>query len=630
MRSRCYSICISFWLLALSWLLCAFALPDNFSAQRLLFMQAKIALQHHDDARFFFLSNLLRNYPLYPYLRYAELTEHLAQATPDAINDFLQTYADTPLAARLRNAWLQQLAQQQRWPLFLSYYRPNADPELTCWHLQALLESNQNSFPWHELPSLWLTSATLPDACTPIINAWQKSGRLTTTLIWNRLALAIVQNNKELSKNLIPLLPPTERGIANLWLKVHANPTLINQPALFLPLNPQREILLLDGIKQLAQKNPLLAVQLWPSLQAHYHFTVYAQQISMRAIALGLARANQPLLAATWLANIDPTFVNPNVREWRIRVALINQNWLQVSYWLSKLPPQQRLSSSWRYWQARALAAQQQNAAADAIYGALATQFDYYGLLASQQLHHTYQPLIVNQAPTSQAIANIAQLPAMQRAHELYYLHLDGDARREWNWQLEYLTQPQLRAAAYLAKQWGWADRTIITAAKAGDFNNLALRFPIAYVAEIKIAAKESGLDPAWLFAIIHQESGFMSDAKSSAGALGLMQVMPQTAKFLASTLSITVHPQSNYALLDANTNILLGSTYLKQLSARYADNKIIATAAYNVGPTAIKKWLPLYKTLDNDAWIETLPWRETREYVKNVMLATAAYQLAL
>lgn len=297
---------------------------------------------------------------------------------------------------------------------------------------------------------------------------------------------------------------------------------------------------------------------------------------------------------------------------------------MQASSWLQQLLPEENVSNEWLYWQARTLAMTGKNGQAQKIYTDLAQQVDYYGLLASQQLHQPYHPFNSSRIVDPNLMVQVSNNPAIQRARELYALHLIPESRREWQWAIDDMDLPHLHAAEELANQYNWYDRAIITAAKAHDRNNITVRFPLAYAADVLASAKQAGIDPAWVFAITRQESSFISDAKSCVGALGLMQLMPHTAKMLAN------FHLDEYSLLNCKTNIHLGTLYLKQMLNCYDGNMIMATAAYNLGPTRLKKWLPLYKVVPSDVWVEVLPWQETRDYVKAVMLNKAIYQQRL
>ncbi len=613
--SFCLALCISI-----------LALPVNgadFASQRILFLQASEALHEGKRTEFDTLSSNLKTYPLYPYLVYADLSQRLNQNPQQEINNFLQTYNDTPLEPMLRKNWLQQLASQKNWPLFLKYYDQTEDQCLQCLHLQALLATGQRQTAFQIMPKLFMTGSTMPIGCETAFAEWRNSGGLTPDRIWERATLAIDKHNYALINTLILWLPKTQATLLKLWERVAKNPHLVMQTKLFLPVNATTQQILQDGIIRLAQKEPQIAANIWPSLQTAYHFDEDGQQPIIRAIAINFAKNNNPA-AQGWLALIKPAYVDQATREWSLRSSLVHSDWKQASYWLQQLLPEEDITNSWRYWQARTLAMTGKTAQAQTIYNNLTKQVDYYGLLASQQLHQPYRPPSSGGSTNPDLINQVNNNPAIQRARELYALQLIPESRREWQWAIEDMDQTHLQAAEELAKQYHWYDRGIITAAKAHDYNNIPVRFPLAYAPEVLASAKQAGIDPAWVFAIMRQESSFITDARSCVGALGLMQLMPHTAKMLAN------FQVDEYALLDYKTNIHLGTLYLKQMLDWYDGNMIMATAAYNLGPTRLKKWLPLYKTVPTDVWVEVLPWKETRDYVKAVMLNKAIYQQEL
>lgn len=613
------------------WLICfllsfiifpAQADSNGVAAQRNAFLQAKLALQKGDRLPYLTWGSVLRDYPLYPYLVYIDLIQRMDRLPESEIYNFLQKYSDTPLAGKLRNTWLLSLAQQKRWSLFLKYYQDTDDTELQCQRLSALLATNQQNLAFSAMPDLWSSASIRPSACETAFMQWYKVGGLTTDLVWQRLQLAFDKNNAALIKSLMTLLPANQQEQVKLWQKVQHNPLLVTQSQLFLPLTDTSKIILLDGMLRLADTDPHQLVKVWPSLQKAYPLSEKDQQAVIAAIGLALARQHD-VAAASWLDSVKSPYVTQRVREWRVRNALIQSNWPQVSHWVNELLPEERAANNWRYWQARAFAATGNTQAARDIYQNLASHVDYYGMLASSQLKQNYRPSNSFNPDVAKRSSQVATLPVIQRARELYILHLIPDARREWQWALQDMDKEQLRLAAQLASQWGWYDRAIITAAKVGDKNNITVRFPFAYTPTVTHAAHQNNLNPAWVFAIMRQESSFMPDAKSCVGALGLMQLMPNTARLLANTTHL-----SDATILDSNKNIYLGSRYLKQLLSEYKGNMWMATAAYNVGPARLQKYIPLYQTLPTDVWVETLPWPETRDYVKAVMLGMAIYQL--
>jgi soluble lytic murein transglycosylase len=593
-------------------------------AQRAIFLRARSALEHGNSMEFRLLALELHDYPLYPYLIYDDLKQRLPHASIAEIHAFLQQYADTPLAPRLREQWLMLLAAQHNWPLYLKNYQATDNAELACYHLQALIATGHQQTAFQLIPALWLVGNTQPAACEAPFAAWRQAGYMTPDVIWQRVGLAIAARNSFLLKQLQVFLPEEQKSQVVLWQKVHTNPKLILQTRLFMPINNAhiRDIVN-DGMLRYIALSPVQASHLLSIWQHVFALNQDEQQILIRAVAINLAADNNPS-AYVWLMAVSPSLVDQHVQEWRIRTALAQNNWQSVYRNIENLPADQKARFIWRYWLARAQMQLGQSQAAQATYHYLANQVDYYGLLASQQLHQSYQPSAQALLISNQTMHAVESMPAMQRAHELYVLQMIVDARREWLFATNQMSKPELCAAAKWVTAWGWYDRAILTAAKAGDRNNIAVRFPLAYEAIVLASAKEWELSPAWILAIMRQESSFMSDARSDMGALGLMQLMPQTAKLLG-------HIQFNdYSVLNATTNIYLGSHYLKQLADWYHGNLVSATAAYNLGPTRLAKWLPLQETLPIDIWVEILPWQETRDYVKAVMLNKAIYQLRL
>ncbi len=195
------------------------------------------------------------------------------------------------------------------------------------------------------------------------------------------------------------------------------------------------------------------------------------------------------------------------------------------------------------------------------------------------------------------------------------------EARREWRYWLTQLTNREKLVAAKLANENGWFDRAIFTLSQVGYLDDVDLRFPKAFDKKINQHAKQQEINPAWAFAIARRESSFMTDAHSSVGAKGLMQLMPNTAKQLKRG-SI-----SRQYLYNAENNIKLGTKYLRKLLDKSSGNQIIATASYNAGPYRVKKWLKDSDNLPADIWIETIPFRETRNYVKSVLAYQEIYQ---
>ncbi len=602
------------WLNLYSALACA----GNGYTQRELFWQARQALLTKHYSHFEQLRVHLEDYPLYPYLSYFKIKQQpLAYQNEEGIDDFLESYQDTPLAPKLRAECLTHAAKARDWSRFIHYYRPTYGPVLQCYYLNALLATQQKRVAYQAIPKLWLSLRSPPPICRWVFSRWENDGRLNRKLVWQKIEQGIQNDNVPLIQHLAQFLPTEERQQVKVWYRVHHHPLLIEQSEQFDAEDNIDRKILLYGMQRLAHNTPNEFAESWPLLNKMYAFNEPEKQNLLNALAISLAR-HADLSASDWLKQIKPSYADTVLREWRVRNELLQGNWKQVLYWIGRLSASEQKRPCWRYWRARALAETQQVQAATDIYKHLATEVDYYGVLASRRLKQPYHPHTQRHVGDNIALQKNA---AIQRAKELYALGFTGDARREWQWSLESLSKPQLEAAAQLAKKWQWYDLAIMGAAKAKNHNDVKLRFPMAYRPIVLSAARKVHLNSAWIWAIMRQESAFMWNAKSSAGALGLMQIMPATGKYLAKNLKL-----STFNLLDPKLNIRLGSTYLKRLLNSFDGNLLLATAAYNVGPTRIKNYQALYQRLPSDVWVEILPWKETRDYIKSVSLARSIY----
>ena len=262
---------------------------------------------------------------------------------------------------------------------------------------------------------------------------------------------------------------------------------------------------------------------------------------------------------------------------------------------------------------------------AEALYSALAEERSYYGFLAADRIGVPYN-LYHAEVPASAAeLSEMRHRPGIQRAHELYRLGRMTDARREWRFVTRTLDRRGLQVAAKLADRWDWHDRAIFTLAKTEYWDDLSLRFPLTHRSQIETQARDAELDSAWVFAVVRQESAFMPDARSHAGALGLMQLMPATAKDQARRMQPRPSWQRRH-LLEPDNNIRLGAAYLSRVYQDLYRHPVLATAAYNAGPGRVKRWLP-DSDLPADLWIEMIPFSETRTYVRRVMTYTVIYE---
>ena len=599
----------------------------DLNVQRNLFKSADKALRAENRVLFEQLKSNLENYPLYPYLLYRDLGRRLDKNPVAEIRAFLDTYTDVPVAERLYDAWLKQLAKEQRWQDYLQDYRFNQNVTLNCYYRRALLETGRTQAALKEIEQLWMSAFSLPDTCDPVFAVWRSQGGFTPQRVWRRFQLAIANEQIALARYLRQLLPEAERNQAELWLRVHKTPQLILEGNLFKPVTPRTFTILIHGLEQWADKDSVEAANALDILKARYSLPPDALGPVERKIALYVASRGHPS-ALDRLTVLPAQWVDEAVEEWRVRVSLQRRDWESVLIWLERMTPKTREQPQWRYWRARALAASGRNEEADAIYRQLAEIRDYYGFLAADRLRIPYQIENKPLTASAEAVESLANLPGIQRARELFLLGDFAPARMEWHQATTKLDDITLKTAAQLAQRWGWHDQAIATLARTAYWDDLELRFPLPHHEQVLTEARNKAIDPAWIYAVMRQESIFRADARSPAGALGLMQIMPATGRRIANDLSLT--PPSRQTLLQADTNIRFGAYYLRYTLNQLQNNPLLATAAYNAGPYRVIKWLPERGTTEADLWAETIPYVETRNYVKRIMEYATIYKYRL
>lgn len=592
------------------------------------FLAAERALRNGDLSRYQALLDELRDYPLYPYLRYQYLRPRLGEVADDETAEFIRRYGDGPLGVRLREAWLDLLARHGRWQTLLRHYPADTgDAELDCQRHWALYQTGDKAAAVAGVERLWLVDHSQPAACDRVFSLWREQGGLDAALAWQRFTLAMNANEVTLARHLVRLLDAPQRAAADYWLRVYANPALVAAAAPAGLEPPVRNTVLIHGIKRLARSDIDRAIKVWnEGVRPRHEFSREESAELHRSLGMALAlRGRKEALA--WLAAENTGAGDVTLREWRVRAAISQQDWQAVLAGIYQLTEAEQATPRWRFWQARALEALQQRQQADEIYLGLALSRSYYGFLAADRLGQPYQ---MNHAPVDADTARSvspAEYPGVARARELFALERLGDARREWYYATRDMADWQLQSAALLAQSWGWYDRAIVTLGRTARLDDMDVRFPVVYRSEVVAAAESRGVDPALAFAVIRQESAFATDARSSAGALGLMQLMPQTAHKLASHLRLP--PPGRMDLLDISTNLRLGVAYLRRLIDRY-ENPLLAAAAYNAGEQRVNSWLPQADIIKADLWAETVPFTETRNYIQNVIYFASIYDLRL
>lgn len=599
----------------------------DLNKQRQYFLDAEDAFKKGNQEKFSKLLTRLKDYPLYPYLVFLDIQKNIRIDREKEILSFISGYESSPLSGRLRQAWLNYLAGQNQWQRLVRDFREPASPFLQYAYARSLLETGEIDKAWVQAEKLWLHKGFLPGECYPVFDFFYAHNKLTPDLVWQRIELTMAQKQTALAVYLKRYLPGGEKPWVDLWLD------MLNQPTKILTMDWSKVDcrvagkILSHSMGGLIRRDTPWAVWAFDTLKAKKDLAGVDMSGIEQEIALYLAFRRQPQ-ALERIVGLPDNLMTLKLREWRIRAALFRQDWEAVLSAWDHLDVQEKATPRWLYWKARALAASGRLQEASAIYREIAGKQNYFSLLAADRLNQTCR---FNHRPLSVAdedILNLRQEPGIRRAVELFYLGRMGDARREWIFSLKGKEPSQLSAAAIIAHDMGWHDRAIGAAADAEGCDDLVVSFPLSYSEFVNRYAGKNGLDPGWIFALIRQESRFMADVKSSAGALGVMQIMPDTGRRIATLLG---EPFPNPSLLlSPENNIRFGTCYLRMRLKDLQNNPILATAAYNAGPRMVRKWLPVEGSIPADIWVEIIPFFETRNYIEKVFTNKAVYRQRL
>jgi soluble lytic murein transglycosylase len=600
-----------------------FGLPVE--QQRALFLKAEQAIKQDRAGEAETLAAGLADYPLYPHLLYQKLSKTLDD--DGAVENFLARYPQTRLARSLRKRWLERLAAREEWGRLLGAYRETDDRGLQCAHGLALAYRGRRQEAFAVARKLWLSSTSTPAACERLFALWRSGPAFDLEQVWRRLGLALQKNALPLAMSLKTWLPPEWQAQADFWLQVHDNPRLILSCSLWNPKAPAAGRIFAHGVDRLASSEPLLAQVAWALNKSR--FALDAEEIARidRRTALGLA-ARRYAQAGAYLMAMPETGADAMIRGWRVRAALARGDWPGVLAAVEMLKPEEKNQAEWRYWRARALESLGDGENAQGYYRLAAEERDFYGFNAADRIGREYPLASQSAGVSAEDLNRLVDAPAFRAIRELRALDRESEARAEWLHAIEFLAPRDLVVAAKLAQQWGLDNLAINTAAKAGYWDDLELRFPLGFMRGVLGAAQRQQLDPSLVYALIRRESAFDPNAGSSAGARGLMQLMPATGEMMARRLGET--PATGYSLLEPERNLRYGAAYFRGLLDKFGAHFALAAAAYNAGPGRVERWLPAHRPMPADLWVETIPFSETRQYVAAVAAYAVIYQSRL
>lgn len=596
-----------------------------YQSQRQHYLNARRALKNKQKRSYESLKQRLANYPLLPYLEYQELLQSLPERPYQKVDHFLANNEDSYLGDLLLGQWLYVLSKQKRWHDYRSYYNTNiTSTTKQCLYIWSRYKTG-DSEALKETISLWNVGKSQPKSCDPLFGEWKKKGYLTEELIWDRYQkTAQRKKNRRLINYLKRLMSADSKLLAKKYELAIKRPERLKNIAEYSDKNPITNNIVHKGLLRYINKDSTAANNLWEKYQKILSFDATQKEAFYFKLAKRKAFDYEASAAKSLLNKLSPEN-QTTIIEIILREHLKNGKWNDFYTWVNLLSPEERSSDRWQYWQARFY--EQINKSKTLylpIYEKLANTRSYYGFLSADHLNKPYNlqdsPSIIN----LEILSELQKNKTVKRIRELYAIDRVNDARSEWKYITKDLTKEQFITLAKLANNWGWHRKSIESMAAATSWDDLAIRFPVAHQSIITQQAAETNLPPTLIFAIARQESAWEQDARSSAGAMGLMQLLPRTAKETAKKAGISYRRKD---LLTPEKNIILGSRYISTLLNRYDNNRITAIAAYNAGPSRVNRWLKeTEENLPHDVWVEVIPFNETRKYVQNVLSYAVVY----
>ncbi|MBL0142852.1 MAG: lytic transglycosylase domain-containing protein [Betaproteobacteria bacterium] len=553
-------------------------------------------------------------HPLESYPAYWLLSATLDKASPEAIRAFLAAHADSPLADPLRREWLRSLGATRQWDLFRQEYPALAqeDTEVTCYSLQERL-ARGDAEALREARGLWLAGREAPASCTPPFEAAARERLIGSPEAWERIRKLLAAGLLKDVRRANAFLATAEQMNEKALERARAEPDrYLAAEKSSIPGRATHELLLF-AVSRLARSRPDDAAK---HLQSRA--TVLGAddtRYGWAQIAHAAAQVHHPRALEWYLEAGEGPFTDAQL-QWKVRAALRAGDWGSVRAAVNLMSPEEARDPAWRYWLARALAEEGERPASDALMRPLAGERNFYGLLAAEAVGAVESPDWTSPPIAEEDLARVRAIPAIGRAIALYKLDMNPEAFREWLYGLRALDDRGYLAASELALQAGLVDRAIGAADRTAALHDFTRRYPTPHQAPLSAASRQWNVDEALVFGIIRQESRFNASARSRAGAMGLMQLMPATARWVAKQISL---PSYRPALLaQPDVNVTMGTYYFHRVLADLGD-PVLATAGYNAGPGRAKRWRDA-KPLEGAIYAESIPFNETRDYVKKVM----------
>ena len=573
------------------------------------------AIERGHSGEFRSALSALADYPLHPYLEYFDARRRIGGMTPSQATALKTSLSGTHLGERLFEAWLIAQARQGRWQTYRDHYAPMERADGRCFHARSLYRTGDKEAALRLVPELWVVGVSQPKECDPLFAVWMAQGGLTDDMAWERLRLALAGNERTLARYLLGRFTSARASAARALYDGHVRPANARRHSRF-PDTPYGAQALGHALARYARQNATDAAQQWRGLKSRNMPDATRAFIEER-LTVALAMAGESV--SEHMGDPPQKGSAAFVRD-MARASVIHQRWSDAVRWIEAMPAADGETRQWRYWHGRALqTGDRESPQGEASLRQAAEHRSYYGFLAAQRLGIEPSLNARTAAPASRP-----DHPAIERMLELYAVGDLVNARREWNWMFDTFAAADQSALIQLAADIGWIEQAIYGANRPELIDLVTLRFPAPYLHLYRRLAFQTALPLPLLLAVTRKESAFNSRAVSRAGAVGLMQLMPSTARYTASKARLD--PPSKRDLFDPIANIELGAHHLADLMDRYDGHRALIAAAYNAGSTRVAAWRKDRRDVPTDVWIEAIPFNETRDYVQAVLAFDLVY----
>ncbi|MEN3295551.1 MAG: soluble lytic murein transglycosylase [Burkholderiales bacterium] len=599
---------------------CAQKRVANFVNDDDVFFALREAARDNNAPKAVELASRLRNYAIPSYVDYFQLKPRINSASESEVRGFLKRYAGSAIADRLRNDWLLELGRARNWELFDEHYPQfvlNDDTQLKCYALMS--KAGKGKDVADEARAVLVSPQNYGEACPALITTLVEKNQFNADDVWAQVRLIAESGFGSTIRRIAGL---TEASEATLMQALDKPEAVLARGAG--KGRPSHEVFIL-ALGRAARNNPSRAVNALVASADRLNEKELA--IAWAQIALQSSFKLAPDAITYWHRTTGAS-LSYEGHQWRVRSALRAGDWKLVKSGIDEMPVALKNEHTWIYWMGRALKAEGKQQEAQEKFQSIADRADFYGQLALEELDRKIMIPPRAPTPTAEEIAPMAENQGFRRALKFFELNMRFEGYREWNWELRKMNERQHLAAAEYARQRNVLDRMVNTSDRTRSEFDFTQRFPSPFRDTMQATTQNLGVDMAWVYGLIRQESRFMQNARSHVGASGLMQIMPATAKWVARKIGMGNFSQQQ--VNDVNTNIVLGTNYLNMVLHDLDGSQAMATAAYNAGPSRPRAWRStLTGAVEGAIFAESIPFNETRDYVKKV-LSNATYYAAL